>query len=341
MAWWLVFRQPQPRISSATWDRIAVIAVMVLALTMRAPLVEYGLPYNAMWDEVVTYSRSLHLMAPQDTPSVDTIPGYGTTGYGDIPGRRSRPAPKWLCLPPAWDAIAGVAGLVVGLPCRLAFPHPGPTDIPVQGGWLHLAPRRIRSAPCREFGGLLPGLVLTVLGRSWPCDPSRFPGRSVHSLHQGPATCSCALRLRHRPSVLGLSRRCSSTRVTSSCSRRWLASLPATASRRAARWLRSKLPPSRTPLQRGVRQAVPALLLALLALGSLGQLQSTFRTVKRLTGFQPTQVQTAEFLDRDPAPRRSRGHPKGSALCRARPARSRHSLSTGGRRGVPCRPSRA
>ncbi len=65
----------------------------------------------------------------------------------------------------------------------------------------------------------------------------------------------------------------------------------------AAQWLRSKLSPSGTPLQRGVRQAVPALLLALLALGTLGQVRSTFRTVKRLTGFQPTQVQTAEFLD--------------------------------------------
>jgi hypothetical protein len=451
MAWWLVFRQPQPRISSATWDRIAVIAVMVLALTMRAPLVEYGLPYNAMWDEVVTYSRSLHLMAPQDTPSVDTIPGYGTTGYGDIlttlstagsfvglldtlraqheesltqyvspptgvqsifqavhtsgnPLRYPRlafvlvnllaPAAIYMTLrrhframpiaalggaaayafvssdavvlssfilpdalattlmllsllsaleglsrgrraTPYW-AIAGVfAGLGAStslrsivipiLPAIILLTHGDRRWLPkyVIAGVTGLAMGYLVGSPSLILD--LPTFVSRAAGFTWLQDVSLHhraeslvvyfqalftwegglgPAILVASLvglymafinapHLALALCGFAAAhlylvspvvVRHPRHVLLL--------APLACI------LAGNGLAGAAQWLRSKLSPAGTPLQRGVRQAVPALLLALLALGSLGQVRSTFRTVKRLTGFQPTQVQTAEFLDR-------------------------------------------
>ena len=44
----------------------------------------YALPYQNVWDEVVTYSQALGLLTQPGLDPHSDVPGYGTAAYGDL-----------------------------------------------------------------------------------------------------------------------------------------------------------------------------------------------------------------------------------------------------------------
>ena len=84
LAWVLLFHRDWLRPPDATTDGFALLAIAAVALAVRVPATSFGLPYEAMWDEVVTYPRSLQSLVVSGRPPLEAIPGYGNAGYGDI-----------------------------------------------------------------------------------------------------------------------------------------------------------------------------------------------------------------------------------------------------------------
>lgn len=83
-AWaWLFHRNRLPA-AFVVVDPMAVVLLAGVAFAIRAPMVTYGLPYEAAWDEVVTYPHALRALAPTKVEFPDPIPGYGPAGYGEI-----------------------------------------------------------------------------------------------------------------------------------------------------------------------------------------------------------------------------------------------------------------
>jgi hypothetical protein len=84
LAWVLLFHKEWLLPPAATMDAVALLAIGAIALAVRVPATSFGLPYEAMWDEVVTYPRSLQSLVVSGNPAPETVPGYGSAGYGDI-----------------------------------------------------------------------------------------------------------------------------------------------------------------------------------------------------------------------------------------------------------------
>ena len=84
-AWvWLFHRDRFPPAGAAV-DPVAAALLAAVAFAVRAPMVTYGLPYVAAWDEVVTFPQALRAIAPTLVEYPDPIPGYGPdAGYGEI-----------------------------------------------------------------------------------------------------------------------------------------------------------------------------------------------------------------------------------------------------------------
>jgi hypothetical protein len=66
------------------WDWAAVVLLFVIAILPRASLTTYGLPYQSVWDEVVTYPQALRMLTVPGLEPVSNVPGYGTNSYGDL-----------------------------------------------------------------------------------------------------------------------------------------------------------------------------------------------------------------------------------------------------------------
>jgi hypothetical protein len=64
-------------------DALACLALFVITVGVRYPLAGYGLPYQAEWDEVITYTRALGMLSGKTPMSVE-VPGYGRASYGDL-----------------------------------------------------------------------------------------------------------------------------------------------------------------------------------------------------------------------------------------------------------------
>ena len=63
---------------------MALLLLFLLSFGARAPLSGYGLPYQAVWDEVVTYPRALELLSGTEILEDGAVPGYGRASYGDL-----------------------------------------------------------------------------------------------------------------------------------------------------------------------------------------------------------------------------------------------------------------
>jgi hypothetical protein len=84
LAWVLLFHRDWLHPPDAATDGVALLAIAAIALAVRVPATSFGLPYEAMWDEVVTYPRSLQALVVSGKPPLQSVPGYGYAGYGDI-----------------------------------------------------------------------------------------------------------------------------------------------------------------------------------------------------------------------------------------------------------------
>jgi hypothetical protein len=83
LASWIHWARPRIRIGPTTTDGFAVVGLFLVSFAARAPLSGYGLPYQAVWDEVVTYSRALELISGETILENGTVPGFGRASYGD------------------------------------------------------------------------------------------------------------------------------------------------------------------------------------------------------------------------------------------------------------------
>jgi len=64
---------------------IGLAGVLFLAaLLPRASLTGYALPYQTVWDEVVTYPQSLRMLVEPGLNPYSNVPGYGQVAYGDL-----------------------------------------------------------------------------------------------------------------------------------------------------------------------------------------------------------------------------------------------------------------
>ena len=58
--------------------------LFLAALLPRVSLTGYALPYQSVWDEVVTYPQSLHMLVEPGLKTYSDVPGYGKVAYGDL-----------------------------------------------------------------------------------------------------------------------------------------------------------------------------------------------------------------------------------------------------------------
>jgi hypothetical protein len=66
------------------WDWAAAGLLFVIAILPRASLTSYGLPYQSVWDEVVTYPQALSMLTTPGLKPVSNVSGYGSNSYGDL-----------------------------------------------------------------------------------------------------------------------------------------------------------------------------------------------------------------------------------------------------------------
>jgi len=60
------------------------VCLFVVSFLPRAGLSSYALPYQAVWDEVVTYPAALSMLTQPGLKPASQVPGYGKTMYGDL-----------------------------------------------------------------------------------------------------------------------------------------------------------------------------------------------------------------------------------------------------------------
>jgi hypothetical protein len=80
---WYLGTRPRPDVGFGTAERIAVAGLFLVSFAARAPLSGYGLPYQSVWDEIVTYPRALELLSGKTILEAGSVPGYGRASYGD------------------------------------------------------------------------------------------------------------------------------------------------------------------------------------------------------------------------------------------------------------------
>jgi len=83
-AWLAVWSGKRLRFSSAIWELSAASLLFLVSLSVRYPLTGFGLPYTAVSDEVITYTRALSLIAGPLSAPVASVPGYGRASYGQL-----------------------------------------------------------------------------------------------------------------------------------------------------------------------------------------------------------------------------------------------------------------
>jgi len=82
--WLLQWPRVRLRFTSAAKDASAASLLFLLSLSVRLPLTRYGLPYQAVWDEVTTYTRALSLIGDSASDFAKPVPGYAGATYGDL-----------------------------------------------------------------------------------------------------------------------------------------------------------------------------------------------------------------------------------------------------------------
>jgi hypothetical protein len=81
------WRRHKPRIKLPSYglDAILLLVIWLISLVSRTLLTGYGLPYQSVWDEPVTYPQALNMLTTPGLRPFAEVPGYGRTSYGDLP----------------------------------------------------------------------------------------------------------------------------------------------------------------------------------------------------------------------------------------------------------------
>ena len=82
--WIWQWRRPQFTFSMINLDISLLLAIWVISMVSRALLTGYGLPYQSVWDEVVTYPQALDMLTTPGLRPYADVPGYGRNAYGDL-----------------------------------------------------------------------------------------------------------------------------------------------------------------------------------------------------------------------------------------------------------------
>ncbi len=82
-----VWRWRKPHFSKPAYalDTVLILAIWLLSLVSRVLLTGFGLPYQSIWDEPVTYPQALNMLTTPGLRPYADVPGYGNTSYGDLP----------------------------------------------------------------------------------------------------------------------------------------------------------------------------------------------------------------------------------------------------------------
>lgn len=82
--WLVLWEGMRPTITASMRDSAIAVLLFVISLTARYPLTGHDLPYQAVWDEVITYTRALGILAGKSLLTPEGVPGYGFASYGDL-----------------------------------------------------------------------------------------------------------------------------------------------------------------------------------------------------------------------------------------------------------------
>lgn len=84
LIWLWVWKRHEIRIPVWTWDVLAAGLLFLIALWSRMEMTAYALPYQSVWDEVVTYTPAVNMLTTPGMKPSANVPGYGQASYGDL-----------------------------------------------------------------------------------------------------------------------------------------------------------------------------------------------------------------------------------------------------------------
>ena len=84
ITWIWVWKRHEIRLPAWTWDALAAGLLFLAALWPRIQMTAYGLPYQSVWDEVITYTPALNMLTTPGMKPGALVPGYGYASYGDL-----------------------------------------------------------------------------------------------------------------------------------------------------------------------------------------------------------------------------------------------------------------
>ncbi len=84
LVWLWTWKRQAVKIPTWAWDALAVVVLFIVALWPRLQMTSYGLPYQSVWDEVVTYTPAMKMLTTPGMNPTASIPPYGSAAYGDL-----------------------------------------------------------------------------------------------------------------------------------------------------------------------------------------------------------------------------------------------------------------
>jgi hypothetical protein len=85
MLWVWRWHKPRFKLPSYSLDAVLLLVIWLISLISRILLSGYGLPYQSVWDEPVTYSQAINMLTTPGLRPYANVPGYGQNSYGDLP----------------------------------------------------------------------------------------------------------------------------------------------------------------------------------------------------------------------------------------------------------------
>ena len=84
LVWGWVWKRHSAKLPRWAWDALAIGVLFIIGLWPRLDMTAYALPYQSVWDEVVTYTPAMKMLTTSGMKPFATVPGYGQAAYGDL-----------------------------------------------------------------------------------------------------------------------------------------------------------------------------------------------------------------------------------------------------------------